>query len=280
MSHEVNDLLQRTADQPTRPLNTTEVVTLAQRQTRFARAASGLGAAAVLTLVSVVAWPMISGDDQGVEIADGPGQTDDAGVLTERAPVAGSDASHWPVELVYREGTEAGSSDHGASTRFRGTSWAAWTAQGNVTADGVLPEGEWREPDGPGFDDSDTWVEDSSQWRGLSLVLQPDWRPAIGLDERVVVDLEQIPGAPDLIASLGLTPEEVEAYASPNVAGCEDVLERCALDDPNAARGIAHLETGFPLFVEEQRDGQDAYVWLEAVSFAYGDATGIGSTAE
>lgn len=72
MSRDVNELLRSTADEPTRPLDAAAVVSRARRRTRLARAGAGLGAAAVLTLASLVALPMVAGDDPGLEIADGP----------------------------------------------------------------------------------------------------------------------------------------------------------------------------------------------------------------
>jgi hypothetical protein len=188
-----------------------------------------------------------------------------------RAPDAGSDASHWPVELVYAQPPAGGSADEGRQLRFRGTSWAAWTIEQNWTDDGMLPPGRWSEPGGPGLDTADTWVEDRTRWRGVSAELHAEWRSAVGLGQRVVVDLDTIPGGPDLVASLGLTPDEVEAYASPNIASCDDQLARCAPHEPDAARGIAHLATGFPLFAEERYGGGPGHVWLRAESFVYGD---------
>lgn len=278
MSHDVHDLLQRTADEPTRPLDTAAVVGKVKRQTRLARVGAGLGAVAVVAGATLVALPMVTRDDPGLEIADQPDRTDQTDVLVERAPVAGSDASHWPVELVYRGPHEIGRSDDGHRLRFRGTSWAAWTIESNYSDDGPLPNGQWSEPGGPGLDASDTWVGDRSRWRGFSPELHAEWRSAVGLGERVVIEPADIPGGPALIASLGLTADEVEAYATPNVAGCGELLDRCAPDDPDAARGIAHLATGFPLFAEERYDGGPGTVWIIAESFTYGDAVSNSST--
>ncbi|MEX2421663.1 MAG: hypothetical protein WD670_07580 [Actinomycetota bacterium] len=199
---------------------------------------------------------------------------DQAPPSPERAPVAGTEASHWPVELIYRQPRADGSPGVPRRLRFQGTSWAAWTIQSNMTDDGPLPTGQWTDPSGPGFDDSETWIEDRSRWRGYSAELHANWRSAVGLPERVVVDLDEIPGGHALITSLGLSEQEVEAYASPNIAGCTTELDRCAPSDPKAARGIAHLTTGFPLFAEERYDGGAAHTWLTAESFAYGSATG------
>ncbi|GGI04967.1 META domain-containing protein [Egicoccus halophilus] len=206
-------------------------------------------------------------DLTGVSVTNYPAELDHT--TAERAPDAGTAAEHWPVELIYTFPNATPETE--LRRRFRGTSWAAWTIESNVTDDGPLPSGQWSSPGGPGFDTSDTWVDDRTQWRGVSAELHPEWRTAVGLVQRVVVPLDQMPGGQDLIASLGLTQDEVEAYATPNVAGCDGPLDLCAPDDANAARGIAHLATGFPLFAEERYDGRDTNVWLIAEHFAFSD---------
>lgn len=214
---------------------------------------------------------VLRADARTITFDEAPGS--DAGptgrTTSEHAPDAGTAAEHWPVELIYA--VPGATPETERRMRFRGTSWAAWTIESSWTDDGPLPAGQWSAPGGPGLDPSDTWVEDRARWRGVSAELHPEWRAAVGLAQRVVVPLDQIPGARALIASLGLTPEEVEAYASRNVAGCDGPLDRCAPGDPGAARGIAHLATGFPLFAEQRYDGGEPGVWLVAEHFAFGD---------
>ena len=430
MSHDVNDLLQRTADTPTRPLDTAAVVGQARRQTRLARAGAGLGAVAVVAVVSLVALPMVTGDDPGLEIADAPDPAhgedeveadDDAatpssglwgqtfasvavtgggaaralvdgtqvrltfetgapirdvpgseggsesrvnpaadGFLTwdagcnfglsqvrvqdgrltldgygehtlklcggaqgeqdvwlndflrasprwalegdqlvlsanetrivleiddqpdqtnntsepaERAPVAGSDASHWPVELRYvRRGDER------SLLRFRGTSWEDWSVEVRE------PDGSWRlvdrehpgeefETEGGAFLDEGATADRDGFTRAPGPELIAGWRDTTGLGERVVVGLGEIPGADDLVERLGLDADEVEAYVSPNIRGCDLRLTDCIPDGETGARGVAHLSTGFPLYAEEGAAGETAVVWLEAQAIRWADPT-------
>lgn len=276
MAHNVDELLRDTVDEPTRSIDAAKVVERARHKTRVVRAGVGLGAIACLAVVSMVAIPVISGSDMQPEIADRPA-TDDIendpapSYPSERAPEAGTDASHWPVELIYTpRGDE--SLTGGRMLRFRGTSWARWTIEESWPDEATLSDGRWTEPAGPGVDASDSWVEDGTRWRGVSADLHAQWRSAVGLHQRVVVGLDRIPGGQELVESLGLTPDEVEAYATPNIAECTSEMSRCAPDDSNAARGIAHLATGFPLFAEERYDGGPEYVWLRAEAFSYGDS--------
>lgn len=87
MSRDLNDLLQRTADEPTRPLDTAAVVGRARRQMRLARVGAGLGAVAVIAVASLVALPLVNGGDLGLEIADGPDHaTESAAALAVPEP--------------------------------------------------------------------------------------------------------------------------------------------------------------------------------------------------
>ena len=87
-----------------------------------------------------------------------------------------------------------------------------------------------------------------------------------------MIELDDIPGGPELVVSLGLEPDHVEAYVSPNVLGCERSLSDCVPVGENGARGIAHLPTGFPLYAEESWNG-GINVWLEAEAIRWADPT-------
>lgn len=227
----------------------------------------GVGAGSAVTLAAVIAMGVNLGDGGPTvpPITDAP----DAGV--EQAPDAGAVDAHWPIELRYfsRE-------DRQHLLRFRGNSWADWSVEVEE------PDGSWRlvdrEHPGEDFETEggaflDEGVTDEEEFlRGVSASLNSGWRNATGLPERVVVDLDDIPGAGELVARLGLDAGEVEAYVSPNVVGCEAALADCVPEGENGARGIAHLPTGFPLFAEESWEGH-VNVWLEAEAIRWADPT-------
>lgn len=72
MSRDLNELLQQTADEPTRPLDAAAVVGRARRRTLMARTGRGLGVMAAVALASFAALPLIDGSNLGIEVADEP----------------------------------------------------------------------------------------------------------------------------------------------------------------------------------------------------------------
>lgn len=184
----------------------------------------------------------------------------------DTAPEAGSHQDDWPVELVYTRG------DGGQPLRFRGNSWADWSLERVDPSSGEARlvdrqyPGQDFEPEAGMFLDE---PDEPSDARGVAPELNAGWREAVGLGQPVVVALDNIPGGPELVAQLDLPPDDVEAYVTPNIDGCLDELEVCAASS-DAARGIAHRETGFPLFAEELYSG-NLEAWLTARSFTHGD---------
>lgn len=228
----------------------------------------GVGAGSVVALAAVIAMGVtIAGGGPTVPtIADAP----DRGV--EQAPDAGMVDAHWPIELRY---TQFGG---GNVLRFRGNSWEDWSIELEE------PNGSWRlvdrehpgedfETEGGAFLDGGAADEDAGIWRLPGPEVNPGWRGATGLPERVVVDLDDIPGASDLVARLGLELDEVEAYVSPNVLDCDQPLRACIPQGETGARGIAHLPTGFPLYAEEGVASHRTTLWLEAEAIRWADPT-------
>lgn len=228
----------------------------------------GVGAGSAVALAAVIAMGVnIAGGGPTVPtIADAP----DRGV--EQAPDAGLVDAHWPIELRY---TQFGG---GNVLRFRGNSWEDWSIELEE------PDGSWRlvdrehpgedfETEGGAFLDGGAAEEDAAFLRLPGPELNPGWRGATGLPERVVVELDDIPGASDLVARLGLEPDEVEAYVSPNVLDCDQSLRACIPQGETGARGIAHLPTGFPLYAEEGVAGHRTTLWLEAEAIRWADPT-------
>jgi hypothetical protein len=184
----------------------------------------------------------------------------------EAAEEAGSHQDAWPVELIYTRG------DGEQPLRFRGNSWADWSLEAIDPAtdetrlvDRQYPGTDF-EPEAGAFLDE---PHEPTDERGTGPELLAGWREAVGLGERTVVPVGEIPGGPELVSALGLHPRDVEAYVTPDIEGCLDDLEVCA-GGSDAARGIAHRETGFPLFAEELYDG-NLEAWLTAQSFTHGD---------
>ena len=237
-----------------------------RRRRRLAVAASG----ATLGVVAVVAMAvgLLNGPDRPVpDIADRP-----AGELVEQAPDAGAVDEHWPIELVFVQNAR--------EFRFRGTSWADWSVELKVGEDtwrlvDRQHPGEEYEPEGGGafLDDGASAAESEDFGRAPGPHLNAAWRSATGLGERSVVELDAIPGGVELVQQMGLDADDVEAYATPNVAGCDGLLGDCLPAGETGARGIAHLPTGFPLFAEERDAGGGSGVYLEARSIRWADAS-------
>jgi hypothetical protein len=251
----LSELLEATAPKPRNHIDPAVVRRKAHLRTKVNRATAAAG-----ILILVVAGVSVVSQSP----APGPVISEVDEPLAERAPEAGLKTSHWPVELVYVRGD-------GQRIRFRGTSWLDWSMEGSSPETGEWHLGQRHDRDPEGAISGGSI--DPSRVTGPSPELLPYWRDAVGLSERSVVPVERIPNASELVASLGLSSDEVEAYATPNVADCTDRLADCAPDEL-AARAIAHVETGFPLFAEERYDirvGVD--LWLRAISFSYADPT-------
>lgn len=74
MSRDLGELLRETAAQPSRDLDTGEVVATARRQTLLARTGAGLGMVTVLAVVAVLVWPLVGlgGPDLPLQVTDQP----------------------------------------------------------------------------------------------------------------------------------------------------------------------------------------------------------------
>lgn len=264
---ELDEQLRQLADRvpPPPPGDASAVVDRGVRRRRGRRAAGATAVTLGVVAVVALAAALAGGDAQAPEVADhppGPGRA-----AIEQAPDAGAVAAHWPIELVFEQSS--------AQLRFRGESWADWSMERRDGDDWLLidrehPGDEEFEPEGRAFIDKEDAEEGFVRVPGPHV--HRGWRGLTGLYDRVVVELEEIPGGPELVETLGLGPDEVEAYASPTVAGCREPLDDCVPEGGSGARGIAHLPTGFPLFAEEAYAGGPAGVWLEARSIRWGDA--------
>lgn len=236
-----------------------------RRRRRLAVVSSGT-AVGVIAVVAVAVGLLDGPDRQVPDIADRP-----AGELVERAPDAGVVDEHWPVELTYVQNER--------EFRFRGTSWADWSVELKVGQDSWRlvdrehPVEEYETEGAGAFRDEGTSSAESEGFlRAPGPHLIGSWRSATGLGERVVVELEAIPGGVELVQQMGLSSEDVEAYVTPSIAGCDGRLPDCVPAGQSAARGIAHLPTGFPLFAEEGHDGGSG-VYLEARSIRWADSS-------
>lgn len=153
-----------------------------------ARCSGAAGVAASVVVAAVAAGLLGDGGGRQLpEIADRPHEVTDG---VERAPLAGAVDAHWPIELTYLQ--------DGRELRFRGSSWGDWAIERR--------EGEvWRPVD---QEQPGGIVDpiDPDFVRPPGLHLNADWRGATGLGERVVVDPDQIPGGPELVARAGLAP--------------------------------------------------------------------------
>ena len=233
------------------------------RRRRRRRVASVTGATAVVTVLAVVIGIGSGPDPELPEIAERP----DATAPTEQAPQAGAVSEHWPIELIYQRPGRP-------QERFRGNSWRDWSLEVRIDGEYVLhdrehPSGTFDTEAGAFYDRAPD-TEDFIRAPGPHLIA--GWRNTTGLGDRLVVPVEQIPGGLELIADVGLSADQVEAYVTPNVVGCSEPLADCLPDGETGARGIAHLPTGFPLYAEEGRSGERA-VWIEAVSIRWADAS-------
>lgn len=237
-----------------------------RRRRRRRLAVVGSGTAVGVIAVVAAAVGLLDGADRQVpDIADRP-----AGEPVERAPVAGAVDEHWPVELGYVQ--------YEREFRFRGTSWADWSVELKVGEDtwrlvDRQHPGEEYETEGAGafLDEGTSSAEPEGFQRAPGPHLIGSWRNTTGLGERSVVELDTIPGGVELVQQMGLSSEDVEAYATPNIAGCDDPPPDCVAVGQTWARGIAHLPTGFPLFAEEGHDGDGSHVYLEARSIRWAD---------
>ena len=233
------------------------------------RRRSPLGLLLVVALgLTALAWAFVDTTDDDAPALRPVAERAPGVAMAERAPVAGAVADHWPIELVYRP---RGS---GERLRFRGNSWADWSVEvqtddgGFRLVDRNHPSADF-ETEGGYFRAGEP--TEPQHLRGPAAYLIPEWRSTVGLlHHREVVPLDQIPGAAELVAALGLTADDVEAYATANIAGCTQPLDDCVPDGEDAGRGIAHLPTGFPLFAEEHYGG-DTGTWVAAESIRYGD---------
>ncbi len=197
--------------------------------------------------------------------------TDAAPRTTERAPEAGSAVSHWPIELVYRQ------YHRDYSLVFSGTSWSDWTLEAHGDDGGVRVFDQERDGRMMLDPESGEMIEDprGNFPRGAGPALISGWRDSVGLIERVVVPLDQIPGGVDLVHSLGLEADDVEAYVTPNIVGFPPQLDPCTTDQESVAPANTHQNTRLPQFAEEGFGGEPTGVWLIAESFAYGDAASL-----
>ncbi|MTV26759.1 hypothetical protein FTX61_15245 [Nitriliruptoraceae bacterium ZYF776] len=225
------------------------------------RQAARLASVGAAVLVAAVATLMLVGGPPG---SAPPILSNPQG--TEQAPNAGRTADAWPVELVYRTRDLRGETTY----RFRGVSWSNWSLE-TLDGRGGSRVTDMQVPGGYGFDDLTGSLlpsedEPLEMSRGVAPHLTEVWRGVMGLHERVLIDLDRIPGGRDLVAQLGLDERDVEAYATPDVAGCDGPLPDCMAPEGTAAWAVAHVATGFPLFVEEQVTGS----WIRAVSFTHG----------
>lgn len=114
MSRDLGELLRETAAQPSRDLDTREVLTTARRQTFLARTGAGLGMVTVLAVVAVLVWPLVGldGPDLPLEVTDQP----------PRSPLAEGDATQIQI---------TGDPVLTAS----GSGWSVWVSPG--------PDGRW-----------------------------------------------------------------------------------------------------------------------------------------
>lgn len=233
-----------------------------RRRRRRTVLASGSALGVIAVVASVVG--LQGGTDRTVpEIADRP-----SGDLVEQAPNAGAVDEHWPIELIYAKDAR--------ELRFRGTSWADWSVELRVGEDtwrlvDRQHPGEEYETEGAGAFLDDGSHESEGFVRVPGPPLMGSWRSGTGLGDRTVVELSAVPGGGELVGAMGLSPEDVEAYVTPNVVGCDGPLGDCVPAGETGARGIAHLPTGFPLFAEEAGTGGGSYVYLEVRSIRWAD---------
>lgn len=231
------------------------------RRRRSRKIALAGGAGVVAVSVGMVTLPSES-PLEAPPIAGQPG----ANASAELAPDAGAMSHHWPIELVYERASR--------TERFRGSSWRDWSLERRDRTgefrlvDREHPSGQL-DIEAGALDERDPDMEGWIRAPGPHLI--QSWRRTTGLIERAVVPVEQIPGATRLIDDLGLSLDEVEAYVTPNILGCLDSLSDCVPVGEEAARGIAHVPTGFPLYAEEARFGENRNVWIEATSIEWGD---------
>lgn len=251
----------------------TDVVRARRRRARRVGIGAGLGFALVAVAIAVGSVVGGSGPDAPTVADQSDDVVEEVDDVVEQAPQAGEVAAHWPIELLFTR-----SGDGSRLLRFRGTSWEDWSVEVRDLDSWRLVNreypGEDFEPEARGFLEPGAQVSDDEFTRAPSAALNPGWRSATGLGDRVVVGPDDVPGAEEVLARLGLGPDEVEAYVTPNVLGCDRPLHLCIPDGETGARGIAHLPTGMPLYAEEAGYApRSTMVWLEAQEIRWADST-------
>lgn len=96
MPRDVQELLRRTADAPSRSLDTTEVIGRARRRTLANRTIVGLAAVAAVAVAAGVVLPLVTDGEQSPEIAGQPEVDDDP--VVEEGPDTGVDEPVPPAE--------------------------------------------------------------------------------------------------------------------------------------------------------------------------------------